>query len=230
MLATTCHSELKLCLLYGKPLARASRRASSASRARSARCRAMRESSSAASSGILPTCEGYEYSNRKSSVSSETARAPLLAAVADAVALGVGLGVALGVASGAGPRPGHADTAAAITRTAITRLIGPAFPKRARTGKRQSMSKHDLIQPDRGQQAIAIHLVNKDGFGEFAKTLSAQQRAALAGQKFTGGGYQVGVVPDGDSWFAVGGVKNPVALSSWCLAKLAEALPEGTYR
>ncbi len=96
------------------------------------------------------------------------------------------------------------------------------------------MSKHDLIQPDRGQQAIAIHLVNKDGLGEFAKGLSAQQRAALAGQKFTGGGYQVGIVPDGagDSggWFAVGGVKNPAALSSWCLAKLADELPAGTYR
>ena len=92
------------------------------------------------------------------------------------------------------------------------------------------MSKHDLIQPDRGQQAIAIHLVGKDGFGEFAKGLSAQQRAALAGQKFTGGGYQVGIVPDGDGWFAVGGVRNPAALSSWCMAKLADELPAGTYR
>jgi leucyl aminopeptidase len=92
------------------------------------------------------------------------------------------------------------------------------------------MSKHDLIQPDRGQQAIAIHLVGKDGFAEFAKSLNAQQRAALSGQKFTGGGYQVGIVPDGDAWFAVGGVKDPAALSSWCLAKLAETLPGGTYR
>ncbi|HEY6815588.1 MAG TPA: leucyl aminopeptidase family protein [Croceibacterium sp.] len=92
------------------------------------------------------------------------------------------------------------------------------------------MSKHDLIQPDRGQQAIAIHLVNKDGFAEFAKGLSAQQRAALAGQKFVGAGYQVGIVPDGDGWFAVGGVRNPAALSSWCLARLADELPAGTYR
>jgi leucyl aminopeptidase len=92
------------------------------------------------------------------------------------------------------------------------------------------MNKHDLIQPDRGQQAIAIHLVGKDGFGEFAKGLSAQQRAALAGQKFTGAGYQIGIVPDGDAWFAAGGVKDPAALSSWCLAKLAEELPAGTYR
>ncbi|MEE4315745.1 MAG: leucyl aminopeptidase family protein, partial [Erythrobacter sp.] len=82
----------------------------------------------------------------------------------------------------------------------------------------------DLIQPDRGQDAIAIHLVNKDGFEAFAKGLSAGQRAALAAQKFEGGGYQVGIVPDGDTWFAVGGIANPESLSSWCLAKLAEEL------
>src|SRR5690606_33191166 len=95
----------------------------------------------------------------------------------------------------------------------------PAFPKRARTGKRQSMTRHELIQPDRGQEATAIHLVNKDGLAAFAQGLSAPQRAALAGQKFSGAGYQVGIVPDGDGWFAVGGVKDPAALSSWCLAK-----------
>lgn len=88
----------------------------------------------------------------------------------------------------------------------------------------------DLIQPDRGQDATPIHLVNKDGFDDYAKTLSAGQRASLAGQKFDGSGYQVGIVPDGDGFFAVGGVANPDELSSWCLAKLAEELPEGTYR
>ncbi|HSF12491.1 MAG TPA: leucyl aminopeptidase family protein [Erythrobacter sp.] len=87
-----------------------------------------------------------------------------------------------------------------------------------------------LIQPDRGQDAIAIHLVNKDGFEAFAKGLTAGQRAALAGQKFEGGGYQTAIVPDGDGWFAVGGVANPESLSSWCLAKLAEELPDGVYR
>lgn len=93
------------------------------------------------------------------------------------------------------------------------------------------MSNTDaLIQPDRGQDAIAIHLVNKDGFEDWLKPLSAGQRAALRAQKFDGGGYQVAIVPDGDGWFAVGGVNDPDSLSSWCLAKLAEDLPEGTYR
>ena len=87
-----------------------------------------------------------------------------------------------------------------------------------------------LIQPDQGQDATLIHLVSKDGFDNWAKKLSAPQRAALKAQKFDGSGYQVGIVPDGDGWFAVGGVANPDKLSSWCMAKLAEVLPEGTYR
>lgn len=87
-----------------------------------------------------------------------------------------------------------------------------------------------LIQPDQGQDATLIHLVNKDGFENWAKKLSAGQREALKAQKFDGGGYQTAIVPDGDGWFAVGGVANPDELSSWCMAKLAEVLPEGTYR
>lgn len=93
------------------------------------------------------------------------------------------------------------------------------------------MSLHkDLIAPDRGQDAIAIHLVNQDGYADWAKSLTGGQRAALDAQKFDGSGYQVGIVPDGEGWFAVGGVANPADLSSWCMAKLAESLPEGTYR
>ncbi|RNJ62091.1 MAG: leucyl aminopeptidase family protein [Porphyrobacter sp. IPPAS B-1204] len=87
-----------------------------------------------------------------------------------------------------------------------------------------------LIRPDRGEDAIAIHLVNKDGFEAFAKGLTAAQRASLAAQKFEGGGYQFAIIPDGDSWFVVSGVANPESLSSWCLSKLAEELPEGTYK
>jgi leucyl aminopeptidase len=92
------------------------------------------------------------------------------------------------------------------------------------------MTKADLIQPDRGQDAVTIHLVSENSFAEWSKSLGAGQRAALAAQMFDGGRYQVGIVPDGDGWFAVGGVANPHELSSWCLAKLAEALPAGTYR
>lgn len=91
-------------------------------------------------------------------------------------------------------------------------------------------SKPDLIQPDREQNAVPIHLVSKDSFSGWSKTLSAGQRAVLEGQRFDGSGYQTAIIPDGDGWFAVGGVADPGSLSSWCLAKLAEDLPAGTYR
>ncbi|WP_086617003.1 leucyl aminopeptidase family protein [Erythrobacter tepidarius] len=87
-----------------------------------------------------------------------------------------------------------------------------------------------LIQPDRGQDATPIHLVNKEGLEAFAKGLTAGQRAALAAQKFEGGSHQFAIIPEGDGWFVASGVAKPESLSSWCLAKLAEELPEGTYR
>ncbi|MCW1430504.1 leucyl aminopeptidase family protein [Novosphingobium sp. JCM 18896] len=90
--------------------------------------------------------------------------------------------------------------------------------------------KHSLIQPDRGQPATPIHLVDKKRLADFTKTLSAPQRATLAAQKFEGDGYAHAIVPDGDAWFVVAGVADPARLSSWCLAKLAEILPAGTYR
>ncbi|MEL7446859.1 MAG: leucyl aminopeptidase family protein [Pseudomonadota bacterium] len=88
----------------------------------------------------------------------------------------------------------------------------------------------DLIQPDRGQSAIPIHLVAKESLESWVKSLTSGQRAALAAQKFEGAAGQVGIVPDGDDWFAVGGVASPDSLRSYCLASLAEKLPEGTYR
>ena len=92
-------------------------------------------------------------------------------------------------------------------------------------------SQPDLIQPDRGQDAVPIHLVDKAGLEAFVKSLSAPQRAALAAQKFEAEGYSHAIVPDGDErWFAVSGVANAADPSSWCMARLAEVLPAGTYR
>ncbi len=90
--------------------------------------------------------------------------------------------------------------------------------------------KDALIQPDRGQKATDIQIVDKAGFPAWYKGLNAAQRASVDAQQFTGGGYETAIVPDGDGWFAVGGVANTADLSSWCLAKLAEKLPGGTYR
>ncbi len=90
--------------------------------------------------------------------------------------------------------------------------------------------KNALIQPDRGQTAIPIHLVGKDSLPGWLKGLNAQQRTAVAAQKFEGGGHEYAILPDGEGWFVVSGVANPESLSSWCMAKLAEVLPAGTYR
>ena len=94
--------------------------------------------------------------------------------------------------------------------------------------------KHGLIQPDRGQPATPIHLIDKAGLEAFVKSLSGPQRAALAAQKFEADGYAHAIIPDGlnadNPWFAVSGVADDQNLSSWCMAKLAEVLPPGTYR
>ena len=87
-----------------------------------------------------------------------------------------------------------------------------------------------LIQPDRGQKATPIHLVTKDGYAAWSRRLTAGQRAAIAGQKFTGAAGEHAIVPDGDHWFAAAGVADPAALSTWCLARLGEVLPGGAYR
>src|SRR5690606_34560127 len=85
--------------------------------------------------------------------------------------------------------------------------------------------KHALIQPDRGQQAIPVHLVDKAGLEEFVKSLSGPQRAALAAQKFEAEGFSHAILPDGESWSVVAGVADAASLSSWCMARLAEVLP-----
>ncbi len=88
----------------------------------------------------------------------------------------------------------------------------------------------DLVQPDRGQSATSIRLVDKAGFEPWLKTLTPAQRATIEAQRFEAEGYQHAIVPEGASWSVVGGVANVAALSSWCMAKLAEVLPPGTYR
>ena len=90
--------------------------------------------------------------------------------------------------------------------------------------------KHALIQPDKGQPAIPIHLVDKTGLDSWLKALNQAQRSALAAQKFEANGYEHAILPDGDDWKVVAGVADSARLGSWCLAKLAEILPAGTYR
>ena len=90
-----------------------------------------------------------------------------------------------------------------------------------------------LLQADRGGPARNIHLVDKESFAGWAKRQSAARRALLDAARFEGkNGYQHLVLPGahGTEWEVVSTVAKVGELSPWCLAKLAEALPEGTYR
>ena len=88
-----------------------------------------------------------------------------------------------------------------------------------------------LLQPDRGQPATLLHLVDKKTFEAWLKSQPERSRQAIAAQGFKGEGFQLAILPDaGDGWAAVLGVADVDELSAWCLAKAAESLPEGTYR
>ena len=90
-----------------------------------------------------------------------------------------------------------------------------------------------LIAPDRGEPAHAIHLVDKDSYPGWAKGRSAGQRSLLKAMRFDGkASGQFAILPgakDGE-FEVVAAVAKLEALTPWCLARLAEALPEGRYR
>ena len=89
-----------------------------------------------------------------------------------------------------------------------------------------------LLRPDRGGPARNIHLVDKDAFGAWAKRQSAAWRHLLEALRFDGKtGYQFALLPlDGGEYEVVATVAKLANLSPWCLARLGEALPAGTYR
>jgi leucyl aminopeptidase len=90
----------------------------------------------------------------------------------------------------------------------------------------------DLLQPDKGQPATPLHLVDKKGFDVWLKAQPDRVRQAASAQGFSGDGYQLAILPAqrAEAWSAVLGVANVDELSPWCLAKAAESLPEGRYR
>ncbi len=89
-----------------------------------------------------------------------------------------------------------------------------------------------LVVPDQGQPARIIHIVDKAGYEAWYKDQPARVRASLEAQKYQPNGYEKAIVPgEGeDDWAVVTAVANVESLSSWCLARLAETLPAGTYR
>jgi leucyl aminopeptidase len=89
----------------------------------------------------------------------------------------------------------------------------------------------DLLQPDRGEAATDLHLVDKDGLEAWLKAQPPQVRSAAEAQGFRGEAAQIAILPgDKGQWSAAVGVANAAELTPWCLAKAAETLPEGKYR
>ena len=89
-----------------------------------------------------------------------------------------------------------------------------------------------LLIADRGQKAHSIHLVDKASFPDWVKGRPAEDRALLEAHRFDGKtGYSWLILPRGGKDFeVVSAVANVDSLSPWCMAKLPEVLPEGTYR
>lgn len=89
-----------------------------------------------------------------------------------------------------------------------------------------------LILPDRGQLARTIHVTDAAHFDNWLAGQPPRARAAAAAQELKPVGYASAILPgDGpDDWSVVTVVADQTDLSPWCLAKLAETLPEGLYR
>lgn len=94
------------------------------------------------------------------------------------------------------------------------------------------MRYDDLIQPDNGQPATPIHIIDKDGVKTWLAAQPDAVRAAIKAQKFEGGANDTAILP-GDKpgeWAVVAGVADAASLGVWNLAKAADSLPEGIYR
>jgi leucyl aminopeptidase len=87
-----------------------------------------------------------------------------------------------------------------------------------------------LLVANRGQKARPIHLVDKDSFAAWLKGRPAEDRALIEAHRFDGKkGFAFVLLPRGGEFEVVSAVANAASLSPWCLAKLADSLPEGTY-
>ena len=88
-----------------------------------------------------------------------------------------------------------------------------------------------LLSADRGQKARPIHLVDKATYEAWLKKRPAEDRALLEAMRFDAKtAYAFVILPRGGDFEVVSAVKNAAELSPWCLAKLGETLPEGSYK
>lgn len=89
-----------------------------------------------------------------------------------------------------------------------------------------------LIAADKGQTAHNITLIAKGDYDDWLKDQTEGHRALLAAQSFAAKPHEFAILPGdtADNWSVVAGVAKTEGLTPWCLAKVSEMLPAGTYR
>ncbi|MEO8722527.1 MAG: leucyl aminopeptidase family protein [Sphingobium sp.] len=89
-----------------------------------------------------------------------------------------------------------------------------------------------LLRADTGQPARLIHIVDAASFDAWLTAQPERHRVAVTVQRFAGKPGEFAILPgdQADEWSALAAVANADILSTWCLAKCAETLPEGSYR
>ena len=90
-----------------------------------------------------------------------------------------------------------------------------------------------LLQPDRGEPARLIHVVDKDNFSVWAKKQSTARQSMLEAIRFDPkSAFQFAILQgkkDGE-FDVVTCVEQAGDLGPWCLARLGQSLPAGKYR
>ena len=90
-----------------------------------------------------------------------------------------------------------------------------------------------LLKPDRGEPARLIHVVDKLNYSVWAKKQTAPRQSMLAAIRFDSkSAFQFAILQgrkDGE-FDVVTCVDRADSMTPWCLAKLGESLPAGTYR
>jgi leucyl aminopeptidase len=90
-----------------------------------------------------------------------------------------------------------------------------------------------LLQPDRGEPATLVHVVDRENFADWLKNQSGGRQAMINAARFDGKGpFQFAILPGkaDKELDVVTSVDKASSVTPWCLAKLGEALPAGKYR
>jgi leucyl aminopeptidase len=89
-----------------------------------------------------------------------------------------------------------------------------------------------LLLPDTGQPAQTIQLIDPSGFDDWLKDQSGTVRASVKAQGLRGsvGSSAVLQGDQADGWSVIAVVTDRAKLTPWCLSRLAETLPKGSYR